>query len=282
MQKVWIKAALQALVAGTSIVVAYASDTGSKTLSVHFRHADPAAQALPPLPDKSLTILADEDFAPFSFRNASGALAGISVELGAAACAAIQVKCQFVPKPFGELLAALEKKEGLVIVGGPAPTAALLQKFAMTRPYYSSSGQFVVRSSSTLQKPDPKSLAGKRLGYVKATAYEAFAKKYYERATLTPYDTEQGMLTALRSGTLEIAFTDSLHAAFWMQGSDARACCVALGPPITERDGLSRGLAMIVDKSRPDLVAALDRALDDLDEKSETAKIFSHYLPAAK
>jgi ABC-type amino acid transport substrate-binding protein len=55
---------------------------------------------------------------------------------------------------------------------------------------------------------------------------------------------------------------------------------VVLGQPITERGGLSKGLALIVDKSRPDVTAALDRALDVLDEKSETAKIFARYVPA--
>ncbi len=281
MQKVWIWMVLQAMVVCSSVLPVVA-ETAAKNLSVHYRHVDPAAQTLPPLPDKSLIFLVDEDFAPFSFRNASGALAGVSVDLAVAVCAELQIKCQFVPKPFGELLGALEKKEGEVIVGGPAPSPALLQKFDMTRPYYSSSAEFLVRSSSTLQRPDPKILAGKRLGYVKATAYEGFIKKYYGRATLTPYDTEQAMLTALRSGTLEIAFIDSLRGAFWLQGSDARACCVSLGQTITERDGLSKGLAMIVDKSRPDITAALDRALDVLDDKSDTAKIFARYVPTAK
>jgi polar amino acid transport system substrate-binding protein len=110
--------------------------------------------------------------------------------------------------------------------------------------------------------------------------HEAFLKKYYERAALTPYENESLMLTALRSGGLDAAFMDSLRAAFWLRGADSRGCCVMLGQPITDRGGLSKGLAMMVDKTRPDVTAAFDRALDVLDEKSETARIVARYLPA--
>jgi polar amino acid transport system substrate-binding protein len=209
-------------------------------------------------------------------------MAGISVELATAACAEIQIQCRFVAKPYAELVPALEKKEGTVILAGPAATAEVLKKFDMTKPYFSSSAQFLVRTGSSLQRPDPKSLAGKRLGYVKGTAHEAFVQKYYSRAALTPYGDAPLMFTALRSGGLDAAFADSLTAAFWLKGTDARSCCVVLGQPITERGGLSKGLAMIVDKSRPDVTAAFDRALDVLDERSESAKIFARYLPAAK
>ncbi len=282
MHRVWSKALLQALVVGVCTVSAWSAETLPKSYFPHLRHADLSAPPLPKLPNASLTLLTDEDFAPFSFRTGSGAMAGISVELAIAACAEIQVKCQFVAKPYAELVPALEKKEGTVILAGPAATPELLQKFDKTKPYFASSAEFLVRTGSSLQRPDPKSLAGKRLGFVKGTDQEAFVEKYYSRAALTPFEDAPLMLTALRSGGLDAAFSDSLTAAFWLKGTDARSCCVVLGQPITERGGLSKGLAMIVDKSRPDVTAAFDRALDVLDEKSESAKIFARYLPAAK
>jgi polar amino acid transport system substrate-binding protein len=279
---VWTRIAVQVLVVGTWGSGALAVDTPPKSLLPHMRHADPSAQALQKLPDASLTLLTDEDFAPFSFRAANGNLTGIAIDLAAAACSQLQVKCQIVPKPYAELVPALEKKEGTVILAGPGASPALLQGFDMTRPYFASSAEFLVRLGSSLQRPDPKSLAGKRLGFVKGTAHEAFVEKYYARAALTAYDDEALMLNALRSGGLDTAFIDSLHAAFWLRGADARGCCVVLGQPITDRAGLSKGLAMIIDKSRPDVTAAFDQALDVLDENSETAKIFARYLPAVK
>ena len=282
MQRVWAAMVLQVLVVCAIAPSANSAETLAKSAFPHFRHADLSAPGLPKPPDASLTLLTDEDFAPFSFRNSNGQLVGLSVELITAACLEIHIKCQLVPKPFAELIPALEAKQGVAILAGPAANAALLQKFDMTKPYFASSAEFVVRSGSSLQRPDPKSLAGKRLGFVKGTAHEAFLQKYYGRAALTPYEDEPLMLTALRSGGLDVAFTDGLRASFWVKGSDSRGCCIVLGQPITERGGLSKGLAMIVDKARPDVTAAFDRALDALDERSESAKIFARYLPAGK
>lgn len=282
MQRVWTKALLQLMVVCVTTSVSWSAESLPKSAFPHLRHADGSAPPLDKLPDASLTLLTDEDFAPFSFRSATGALVGISIDLATAACVEMRVRCQIVPKPYADLLPALERHEGVAILAGPAASAELLQKFDMTKPYFSSSAGFVSRLGSTLQRPNPKSLAGKRLGFVKGTDHEIFLQKYYNRAALTPYEDEALMLTALRNGGLDVAFTDGLRAAFWVKGTDSRNCCVVLGEPIRERGGLSKGLAMIVDKNRPDVTAAFDRALDTLDEKSESAKIFARYLPVAK
>ena len=280
MQRVWTKALLQLLVVCATTSVSWSAET--KSAFPHLRHADVSAPPLDKLPDASLTLLTDEDFAPFSFHSSTGALVGISVDLATAACFEMKVKCQIVPKPYAELIPALERHEGVAILAGPAANAELLQKFDMTKPYFASSADFVLRVGSTLQRPDPKSLAGKRLGFVKGTAHEIFIRKYYDRAALTPYEDEALMLTALRNGGLDVAFTDGMSAAFWLKGTDSRGCCMVLGLPITERGGLSKGLGLIVDKARPDVTAAFDRALDTLDDKSESAKIFARYVPVNK
>ena len=276
---------LKVVISGATLFIVQANaaqNTLPEGALPHFRHVDPQSPMPQKLPDAALTFLADEDFAPFSFRNADGSMAGVSIELALSSCAEIHVKCQFIPKPYTDLLPALARKEGLAIVGGPSLNEKLLQKFDITKPYYASAGRFLVRIGSVLPRPDAKNLAGKRLGFVKGTAQQAFLEKYYGRAALTGFESEEAILTALRTGALDVAFTDSLRANFWLKGTDERGCCMGLGQPITERGGLSHGLAMIVDKSRPDITAALDWALDQLDKKSETAKIFAHYLPAPK
>jgi polar amino acid transport system substrate-binding protein len=282
MHRVWMSVFLQGLIVVSLVFPAWSADTLPKSAFPHLRHADPSLPSLAKLPDASLTLLTDEDFAPFSFRNGSGAMKGISVDLALAVCAEIQIKCQIVPKPYADLMRALDNKEGIAIIAGPSASENLLHNVDMTKPYFVSSAAFLARPGSALQHRDPKSLAGKRLGYVKGSVHEAFLQKYYERAALTAYENEELMLTALRSGGLDAAFMDSLRAVFWLRGADSRGCCVMLGEPITDRSGLSKGLAMMVDKSRPDVTAAFDRALDVLDEKSETAKIFARYLPSLK
>ncbi|MDE2384151.1 MAG: transporter substrate-binding domain-containing protein [Alphaproteobacteria bacterium] len=247
----------------------------------HFRHVDKAA--IPPqaqLP-QNLTLLADEDFAPFSFKGLDGRPVGISVQLGLAACVELKIQCTVKTVAYGALLQALEQKQGDVVLGGPQASDKAAGTIQSTRPYYYSYSQFVVRNGGNFSGVEAKALAGRRLGYVKATAQELFLKKYYDRATLIPFTTEEAMFEALRTGGLDLAFADSLHVAFWIKGNAARGCCAPYGAPFADKGGFTHALVMMTRKEDGPLRQALDLALDRLQEKGVTAKILSTYLPSS-
>ncbi|HEY4996032.1 MAG TPA: hypothetical protein VII21_07015, partial [Aestuariivirga sp.] len=85
-----------------------------------FRQVD-KAQAKPELslPSK-ITLLADEDFAPFSFKSIDGKSAGISIQLALSSCALLKLTCDVKFLPYAALLPALASKQGHVVVGGPS------------------------------------------------------------------------------------------------------------------------------------------------------------------
>ena len=59
-----------------------------------FRHVDKAALAPQAKLPATITLLVDEDFAPFSFKSTDGKLAGVSVQLALGACAELKMQCQ--------------------------------------------------------------------------------------------------------------------------------------------------------------------------------------------
>ena len=247
----------------------------------HFRHVDKAVveqqTALPP----SLTLLTDQDFAPFSFKMTDDKLAGISVQLGLAACAELKIKCLVKPKAFGALLDGLRQKEGDVVLGGPQANAKLAEEFQVTRPYYYSYSQFAVRTGANFTGVDAKSLAGRRLGFVKGTGQEAFLKKFYDRSNLIPFSGEDTLLETLRTGGLDLAFTDSSRLAFWIKGSAARGCCVPFGAAFADKASFTHALVMVLRHEDNVLRDAFDAALDKLQEKGTTSKILATYLPSS-
>ena len=247
---------------------------------IHYRFAD-AAQTLPKLDTaKPVRLLADEDFAPFSFRDDQNHMTGAAVELAMAACTTLKITCEILPRPFAELVPALIKRDGDAIIGGPANDLKLADgQPLVTRPYFISSSTFVARLGSPVAATDVKSLAGKRLGFVKDTRQAAFLARYYDRAALIPYENETLMFEALRTGGLDLAFSDGLQARFWLKGSLSKACCQILQSAIYDRSGLSKSLSMIVSRDGPELRDALDAALDELDAQLATAKIFGRYFP---
>jgi polar amino acid transport system substrate-binding protein len=244
-----------------------------------FRHVDAGAVAPLEFPSGQIRLLTDSDYPPFSFQGSNAVMTGISVDVALAACAEIKIICQIVPKPFAELLPSLTRHEGDMVVSGLRLTPENLQKATPTRPYYFSSARFFTRTGMPFSAPDMRDLAGRRVGYVKGTSHAAFLEKFYERSALTPFNDENAMLESLRTAAIEAAFTDSLRGAFWLNGTNARGCCIALGHSFVDRASFTRNMSFLVSTEKPNLREALDYALDRIAEKGITAKIFSRYLP---
>jgi polar amino acid transport system substrate-binding protein len=264
-----------ALVVSSPVV---AQDAVSSGLPL-FRHIDGAAKPPAAVGQRSIRLLTDRDFPPFSYETPEGKTAGVSVDLALAACTELKANCLVIAKPFNELLPALINNEGDVIVSGLRIDEGLLRKTTMTRPYFWSLGRFAVRVGSQLRGSDIRSLAGKRLGFVANTSHGAWLEKYYSRSTLTPFPSETEMNEALRTGALDVSFGDGLRLIYWLAGSASRGCCKTLDGAFVDRQFFSRNLAFLTRREDQETVKALDYALDRLQEKGTSAEIFTRYLP---
>jgi polar amino acid transport system substrate-binding protein len=245
-----------------------------------FRHLDGALKPPQDLSSRTIRLLMEQDFPPFTYEAADGKASGVSIDLAQAACTDLKIKCVVVPKKFDDLLPALLNREGDVIVSGLKIDEALLKRTAMTRPYFWSLGRFAIGNGSQLRSGDVRSLAGKRIGYVANTSHGAWLEKYYSRSTLTPFATEAEMFAALRNGAVETLFGDDLRIVYWLSGSASGGCCKALDGAYVDREFFSRNLAFLTRRDDQDLVHGLDYALDRLQEKGISGDVFTRYLPA--
>jgi polar amino acid transport system substrate-binding protein len=254
----------------------------SAATQMQFRHVDIGAVAPLEAIKGPVKLLTDFDFPPFSFESPDKSMNGIAVDLALAACSELKLTCQIIPKSFSALLPALKNHEGEAIISGVRLSADIMKIASATRPYYFSSARFLTRNGMPFTEPDMAALAGRRIGYVKGTSHAAFLGKYYERSALTPFNDENALLESLRTATIDAAFTDSLHAAFWLKGTNAQKCCVNLGKSFIDRQTFSRSLGFVISNSQPNLREAFDYALDRLQEKGITAKIFERYIPESQ
>lgn len=247
----------------------------------HFRHVD-KVQSKPEgtIPAK-IILLADEDFAPFSFKAVDGKVSGISVQLALSVCAQLKIACEVKLMPFASLLSALRQKQGDVVTGGPKPESQVAQGLISTRPYYLSFSRFLARNGINFSGTDAKSLAGRRLGMIKNSAQEQFLKKNFARSALVSFDASASMFDALRTGTIDLAFADTTMAGFWLKGEDARACCVSLDGAFADRATITRSLAMLMRVEDQHLQQAFDYGLDQLQENGTTSKVLQAFLPAS-
>ena len=257
------------------------AQTSSLAPFPHFRHVDAGHIAAATPNVQNLVLLTDNDFAPWSFVAADGALQGISVDLARAACAELSATCEFKAMPFAQLLPTLRQGQGDAIISGLKLDAGLAKDFALTRPYFLTLARFAVRNGSPLELPDIRTLAGRRVGFVKGTAHAVFLDTYYGRSALSPFDNPAEMQEALRTGQIDAAFGDALQLAFWINGQASKSCCAFLGKAFVDRNSFSRSLVFIAKRDERNLRQALDDALDVLETKNITAEIFARYLPAS-
>lgn len=275
--RVYFKVILQFVIAILLVSSCHAEDIPF----AHYRHVDVGAVVPLEAITNKVTLLTDQEFAPFSFLDAQGKMVGLSVDIARMACVEARLTCEIKALPFSDLVPALVRGEGDAIISGLRSTPELLAKIVMTRPYYFSGARFIIRLGMPFETPDIRSLAGRRIGYVKATSHQAFLEGFYDRSALTPFGSEMELFEALRTGKLDAAFADSLHADYWLKGTTSRSCCASLGKVFFDRTSFTRGLSFYVRQDRETLRALLDYALDQMEESGETAKIMAHYLPAS-
>jgi polar amino acid transport system substrate-binding protein len=264
---------------GLLLLIVFCSKVSVAENLAQFRHIDTGLVSPPETVTSVVKLLTDVDFAPYSYKNALGELVGISVDMATIACSEAKIKCQIIAVPFEDLLPAMARGEGDAIISALRTSPNMMRDISLTRPYFVSSAQFITRLGSTLAAPDVKAVAGRRVGFVKGTTHQAFLDKYYGRSALTGFATEIEMFENLRTGGLDVAFADLLHAHFWMQSKSSRACCEPLGAAFIDRALFSRGLSFLVKRDQSMLRENLDYGLDQAQVKGEAAKIFRRYLP---
>lgn len=230
-------------------------------------------------PNVRVELLADADFPPYSFVAASGAPAGLTVELALAACREAKTRCHVTVRPFDELLPALGRGEAQVIITGPLLDEKVLQQASMTWPYFRILGRFTVLTGNPAKAGDAVTLAGKRIGVVKDTVHARWVETYYGNSNIISFDDELKAGEALRTGNVDAVFGDNLRLIYWVSGQASRGCCRLLGGAYSDFDHFSRNLAFLVRPDRPDLRAAFDYGLDMAQKNGTTAKIFNAYVP---
>jgi polar amino acid transport system substrate-binding protein len=236
--------------------------------------------ARPSIPENlPVRLVADADFAPYSFLSSNGALGGLAVELAIAACERARLRCTLEARPYGEILAVLQSGEADVAVTGPRLDPGTLATAQMTRPYFRVMARFAVASESSLQSADAEALSGSRIGVVKDTVHARWLESYYGGSYIEIFDSLAAAGDALRAGDVDAIFGDNLQTIYWVAGEAAQQCCRLLGGAYSDFDFFSRNLAFLVRPGRPELRAAFDYGLDQAQSSGATAKIIRTYVP---
>ena len=127
---------------------------------------------------------------PFTVVSKSGSLIGYEVDLANLLADAMGVKVEFVQKPFGELLPALEKGEIDAIMSGMTMTPKRNLKAAFVGPYIVSGKSILTKSSTLAALKDAEDIDSSsiKITALKGSTSEKFVQKVLEKTTYIPVD----------------------------------------------------------------------------------------------
>lgn len=243
--------------------------------NVERRLERPDASQLP----ASIRFLTTDDFPPFNFVAADGALMGFNLDLARAICAELGASCTLQTAPFADLLTNLEENKTDAVIAGIAATPAVRQRADFTERYLGTPARFVGRSASPLRSVSPNEVGSKSVAVVAGTAHEAYLKDFFPASTIRPYPDAAAAREALRAGEVDLLFGDGIGLSLWLNGTASQGCCRFIGGPFTESRYFGDGLAIALKPGNDQLRRAFDYALQRVWEKGVYADLYLRWFP---
>ncbi len=224
-------------------------------------------------------FLTDSSFPPFSYTNANGSLTGLNVAIADAICNDLRLRCEFVVKPWHELKPALESGKGDAILSDVKMSQENFETLDFTRPYFRAVGRFAVRVENPMKTPEPRVLAGRRIGVKAGSTHEAFLKVHFKRSKLLAFEERAEAREALRTGAVDALFGDAVQLMFWLHSDTSKGCCRMADGAFQDRVYLNAPLAIAVKRGNRKLRKVLDHGLDRLQTSGQFARIYRSFFP---
>jgi lysine-arginine-ornithine-binding protein len=229
-----------------------------------------AVSASPSLADKMhLTVAVEGAFPPYNEVGPDGSLQGFDVDFAQAVCAKIDADCELVKQDWDGMIPGLLAKKFDVIISSMGILPEREEKIDFTIPYYQAPTALVALKSLGLKPgadgyPDPESLAGKKIGVQRATAYESWARDKWSKADIVVYDSAESADLDMRNHRLDARFDDYVLLSAGIMKDDGGNKYERIGKIYTESEMGSKGEGIALRKGNDALKASISKAILDM------------------
>jgi cystine transport system substrate-binding protein len=210
-------------------------------------------------------------YPPFSFVDDAGKLSGFEVEFSEALAKELGVKAKIQPTKWDGILAALESKRLDVVINQVTISDERKKKYDFSEPYTISGIQALTGKKDAGKFPTPESLSGHKVGVGLGTNYEQWLKENIPGAIVKTYDDDPTKFQDLMAGRTDAILVDRLAALEMVKKTNDK---LAISGPAFSRQ--EAGIA--IRKGEPEVVAAINAAIDKLRADGTLAKLSEKYF----
>jgi len=211
-------------------------------------------------------------YPPFSFVDADGKLSGFEVEFSEALAKELGVKAKLQPTKWDGILAALESKRLDVVINQVTISEERKKKYDFSTPYTVSGIQALTLTKNKDTVKTSADLAGKKVGVGLGTNYEQWVKENVPKADIKTYDDDPTKFQDLRVGRIDVILIDRLAALEYAKKAKDTS---AAGEAFSRQEA---GIALR--KGEPELLAAIDKAIEKLRADGTLKKLSEKYFSA--
>lgn len=228
----------------------------------------------------AVRFMTDSDYPPFNYYDEEGVLTGFNVDIARAVCLELSAACDIQVRSWNELLPALRRGDTDALVASHAITPSLLEEFDVTDRYYFTPARFVGRREGPQITATPEGLRGKRVGVVKGSAHEAYARTFFPNSAIVPFESAELAWDAVRTGGgVDVSFGDGIALTFWVNGTLSRGCCELKGGPFFEPKYFGDGVGIVIPKNDPQLKGLINTALARIRANGRYEELMLRYFP---
>ena len=228
----------------------------------------------------AIRFVTDSDYPPFHYYDEEGVLTGFNVDIARAICLELSAACDIQVRDWPELLPALRRGDTDAVIASHAITPALVKEFDVTDRYYFTPARFVGRRDGPAVTATPEGLFGKRIGVVRGSAHEAYARTFFPNSAIVPFEGAELAWDAVRTGGgVDVSFGDGIALTFWINGTLSRGCCELKGGPYFEPKFFGDGVGIVVSKKDPQLKGLINGALAQIRAKGRYEELLLRFFP---
>jgi L-cystine transport system substrate-binding protein len=216
-----------------------------------------------------LKVGTEGTYAPFTYHDASGALAGFDIEIAKAIAEKLGVKAEFLEGKWDGLIAGLDANRYDAVINEVGITDARKAKYDFSDPYIASKAVLIVRGDNADIK-NFADLKGKKAAQSLTSNFAQLAET--NGAELVGTDGFDQSIQLLLTGRADATINDSLSFLDFKKHKPDADVKIAAQEQNADYSGV------IVRKGDPELVAAINKALAEIKSDGTYQKIADTYF----